>query len=98
MTRVFKVDEVREHKAAFQMVFGSPAGQQVLELLEPFCRASQTCVVPGKPDMTSVLEGRREVWLRIQDYLNLPAEAIIGKHYRPVRISDDRDTDPHTGT
>ncbi len=58
-------------KRAYQMAFNTPAGEAVLIDLMPFCRARETCVVPGDRDRTYVLEGRREVYLRIRDYLDL---------------------------
>lgn len=58
---------------AFARTFdpAQPAHVIVLEDLARFCRANESCVVPGEHDKTLVLEGRREVWLRIQEYLNL---------------------------
>jgi hypothetical protein len=67
-------------KRAYQLVFATPAGQAVLVDLEPFCRAKESCVVPGKTDLTNVLEGRREVYLRIRDYLDLTAEQLVEKY------------------
>ena len=74
--------EIEQHKRAFQLAFTSPAGEQVLEILAPFCRATRTCVVPGQTDITNVLEGRREVWLRIHDYLTLTPEQLFKKIYK----------------
>jgi hypothetical protein len=62
---------------AYQLCFGSPAGQAVLVDLAPFCRAAETCVVRGDRDATLVLEGRREVWLRIQQFARLSEEDIL---------------------
>ena len=76
------LDVVRGHKLAFELAFGSEPGKQVLEMLAPFCRANKTCVIPGQPDLTNVLEGRREVWLRIQDYLMLTPEQLLEKIYK----------------
>lgn len=44
--------------------------------LARFCRATQPCWHPD-PRQHALLEGRREVWLRIQRYRNLPAEQLI---------------------
>ena len=71
-------------KRAYQLAFGSPAGEAVLTDLEPFCRAKETCVVPGDRDKTFVLEGRREVFLRIKDYLDLTPEQLREKFTRPA--------------
>lgn len=66
---------LRQRKRAYQLVFRSPAGAEVLEDLARFCRASETCFDPD-PRIHAALEGRREVWLRIQEYLNLTPEQL----------------------
>jgi len=71
-------------KRAYQLAFGSAAGEAVLTDLTPFCRARETCVVPGDRDKTFVLEGRREVFLRIRDYLDLTPEQLVEKYTRPA--------------
>lgn len=78
-------------KRAYQLAFGTDAGKAVLIDLAPFCRAKETCVVPGDRDRTYVLEGRREVYLRIQDYLDLTVEQLVEKYTRPAQgaISHD---------
>jgi hypothetical protein len=65
-------------KRAFQLAFSAtnPADVIVLEDLAKFCRATESCVVPGNHDKTLVLEGRREVWLRIQEYINLTPDQL----------------------
>lgn len=67
---------LRTRSRAYCLAFGSPAGKEVLADLVKFCRARETCVVAerGQPvdrDRTLILEGRREVWLRIQNHLKL---------------------------
>lgn len=71
-------------KRAYQLAFGTDGGRAVLMDLAPFCRAKETCVVPGDRDRTYVLEGRREVYLRIQDYLDLTVEELVEKYTRPA--------------
>ncbi len=71
-------------KRAYQLTFGTPAGKAVINDLVPFCRGKETCVVPGDRDKTYVLEGRREVLLRIQDYLELSAEELVRRYTRPA--------------
>jgi len=82
-------------KRAYQILFNSEAGKAVLADLNPFCRANETCVVPGDRDRTYVLEGRREVWLRIQDYLTLTPEQLVERFTRPAKgaISHDDRTE-----
>lgn len=59
-------------KRAYQLTLGRnvPAAQIVLADLAVFCRARETCF-HADPRMHAVAEGRREVWLRIQQHLNL---------------------------
>lgn len=63
-------------KRDYQMVFGSPAGQRVLEDLMVFCRANDTCFNENER-VTMMLEGRREVYLRICKHLKLSPEQLV---------------------
>lgn len=86
-----------DKKRAYSLLLGNPAGQAILDDLMPFCRARETCVVPGDRDRTYVLEGRREVYLRIQDFLDLTPEQLVEKYTRPAQGAirhDDRDDSP----
>ena len=70
---------VREKQTDYQLTFqtSQPSNVKVLEDLAEFCRANESCVVPGDRDKTLILEGRREVWLRISQMLGLaPDEAF----------------------
>ena len=67
---------LRERKASYQFALSTPAGQDVLKDLAKFCRADQTCFDPD-PRIHAALEGRREVWLRIQQHLNLTATELL---------------------
>ncbi len=53
--------------------------QPVLKDLAKFCRAHETTYHPD-PRIHAVLEGRREVWLRIQEHLQLSMEDIYELH------------------
>jgi hypothetical protein len=68
-----------ERKKAYQLVFNpdQPADIFVLDDLARFCRANESCLVPGDHDRTAALEGRREVWLRIQQHLGLNPEQLF---------------------
>lgn len=60
----------------------SPHATAVLMDLREFCRANTTCVVVAKDGRidthaTVLAEGRREVLLRIQHYLNLDDDALM---------------------
>jgi hypothetical protein len=66
----------------YRTVFRSDAGTMVLADLREFCRADASCVVvskDGKIDThaTVLAEGRREVWLRITETLNLTDEQLL---------------------
>jgi len=89
-------EKKRAYVAAFNPV--SPHGAAVLADLMPFCRARETCVVPGDRDRTYVLEGRREVYLRIQLFLERTPEELVKIFTTPLegdtanarRDNDDR--------
>jgi hypothetical protein len=68
---------LRRRKVNYKLAFGSPAGQAVLRDLGPFCRATESAAVPGDRDKTYILIGRREVWLRIQQHLNLTDAQLL---------------------
>lgn len=63
-------------RRAFVNAFGTPSGQMVLADLEKFCRANETCF-DTDARVNAALEGRREVWLRIQQHLNLSSEDLF---------------------
>lgn len=67
-----------QKKTAYQIVFSSEgaAGQAVLLDLDRFCRGQESCWHPD-PRQHAMLEGRREVWLRIQSYLTKPVEELL---------------------
>lgn len=76
-------------KRAYELAFAPPAGPAIMLDLKSFCRADETCVVPGDRDRTYVLEGRREVWLRINDYLTLSAEDLMKKYTKQANGAND---------
>ncbi len=84
MTRDEALVVFTDCKRAYQLVFNTPAGEAVLADLSPFCRARETCVVPGDRDRTWVLEGRRETYLRIRDYLDLTPEQLVDKFTKTI--------------
>ena len=82
-------------KADYQLCFKSPAGQRVLGNLAPFCCASDPTLVTapnhGPVDIhrTMILIGRRDVWLRIQNHLNLTPEQLYALYDgRAVQIGE----------
>ncbi len=71
------LDFLRGRKQSYQLTFkNSVYGQRVLMDLHKFCRAETTCFDPD-PRIHAVLEGRREVWLRITQHLNLTPEQLL---------------------
>jgi len=46
-------------------------GEVILADLKRFCRADESTHKAGDPYASALLEGRREVWLRIQRHLNM---------------------------
>ena len=69
------IEYLRHRKRAYQLTFGTSAGQAVLIDLAKFCRAAETCFHED-PRKHAVLEGRREVWLRITQHLRLSSEQL----------------------
>ncbi len=72
-------------KRAYQLAFGTAAGQTVLADLAKFCRAGETAAVAGDHDRTWALIGRREVYLTIRDYLDLTPEQLVARFTRPAQ-------------
>lgn len=70
---------MRNRKMAYEHVFGKPDDQAVkavFEDLAEFCRAYSS-TFHADPRMHAALEGRREVWLRIQRHLKLKEDELI---------------------
>jgi len=86
------LDFLRGRKRAYQLSLSSVAGQTVLRDLAEFCRANETCFHED-PRLHAVLEGRREVWLRIQQHLNLTSEQLYalysGRDFNPLKEDTD---------
>ena len=85
-------DFFKRRKTNYQLACNQPAMQEMLIDLAQFCRANETCVIldkNGRVDeaFTKILEGRREVWLRIQQHLNLSTQQLYmlytGKQFKP---------------
>jgi hypothetical protein len=65
----------RLKRTAYRILFTGPVAETVLQDLMRFCRANETCFHEDAR-IHAVLEGRREVWNRIQAHLNLPPEDL----------------------
>lgn len=79
----------QEKKRAYQLVFGSPAGQAVLADLAPFCRSRTTCF-HADPRIHAAHEGRREVWLRIHDYIERTPDELVQLHHVALTKENDQ--------
>jgi len=68
---------------AYHEVFSSESApvKEVMRDLRRFCRVDESCFHPD-PRTTALLEGRREVFLRIQEHLNLNLTQLINLHTR----------------
>lgn len=65
------VDFIRNRKQAYQKTFVKDlASETVLADLANFCRAGKSTFDPDAR-VHALLEGRKEVWLRIANHLNL---------------------------
>lgn len=61
---------------AYQVTFGGPDGQIVLNDLALFCRANAT-TFDDDPRRHALLEGRRETFLRIQQFAKLHPDDVL---------------------
>lgn len=75
-------------QTAYKVTFNDVAGQTVLKDLASFCRANSTCFHPD-PRVHSLLEGRREVWLRICEHLNLTEDQLAELHIPQRKIENE---------
>ena len=70
-TREFLFDRQK----AYRLTFAGPSGKIVLGDLASFCRANNS-TFHKDPYAAARLDGRREVWLRIQNHLQLSQEQL----------------------
>jgi len=73
MVRAWEFLRGRKHQ--YRTVFDSPLGQEVLADLMRFCRAHES-TFHTDPRVAATLDGRREVWLRIQHHLRLTDDQL----------------------
>lgn len=74
-----------ERRQQYRTVFDNPVGLEVLVDLAKFCRAHESTFHPD-PRAAAMLDGRREVWLRIQQHLKLTDDqiwAVFGEKKSP---------------
>lgn len=68
---------LRPRAKAYRNTFNNPEGRKVLADLRRFCRATTPTADVNNVQTTYLLEGRREVWLRIQAHLNMTDEQVL---------------------
>ena len=61
---------VGDRQVAYKTTFRTVSAEAVLADLAAFCRANES-TFHENPRIAAMLDGRREVWLRIQQHLNL---------------------------
>lgn len=79
MTIVDKLRMLLGRKAShYRAVFNAEtvAGTEVLADLSTFCRAHEPTFHPD-PRLEGILQGRREVWLHIQNYTKLSTDELV---------------------
>lgn len=64
-------------KRSYQSIFGEagPAGSEAMKDLAKFCYGFKSTAVPNR-DLSLVLQGRREAWLRICEHLHISEEEL----------------------
>lgn len=70
-----------KRQLAYKKTFQGPFAEDVLKDLAIFCRAHESCFHED-PRLHAELEGRREVWLRIQHHLELKNDELWEKYRR----------------
>lgn len=68
-------DYLTRRAQAYRAAFEGPGGKLVLADLARFCRATQSTFHPDQR-MSDVLVGRQEVWLRLQEHLQLTDDEL----------------------
>lgn len=74
-------------RTAYVRTFSAPAAEAVLADLYRFCRMGESCFHPDAR-MHAVAEGRREVGLRIQRFLNLSDDELWQRYGRPEKPTE----------
>ena len=63
-------------KQSYKQVFSGIYGERVLADLAKFCRANKS-TFHADPRVEGVLQGRREVWLRVTQHLSLTEDELL---------------------
>lgn len=81
---------VLERKRAYQQACGSETTRVMMEDLAWFCRADRTCF-DLDARKHAMAEGRRQVYLRIQEHLTLTPEQLVQLYGGPTKPEEDDD-------
>lgn len=85
-------DFLRGRKRAYCLALKTPAGMEVLADLAKFCRANSP-TFDADPRLHALQEGRREVWLRIQNHLRLTEDQLYaiytGRIFDPLLMDKE---------
>ena len=81
-------DRLRNKKRAYQLTFSSPAGQTVLDDLSVFCFATKS-TFDADPRVHAAWEGRREVFLRIAQMMNVPSTELYQVYFGRLYQGED---------
>lgn len=83
-------DFLRTRKRAYCQTFKSPHGHEVMRDMIAFCRANQSTFHPDARK-AAMLDGRREVFLRIQQHLGLSVEELFDLYGGKLPIPTDEE-------
>lgn len=73
---------LKQRQLAYQRTFAGVSGDIVLRDLAKFCRAHET-TFHTDPRVSAILQGRHEVWVRLQEHLQLTDEQLWKLHGAP---------------
>jgi hypothetical protein len=83
---------LQNRRQSYQLVSNQPAGKVILADLARFCYAFESCWDPD-PRIHAMKEGRRSVWLRVQQHLKLSDAELYqiatGGYSPPSAMEDD---------
>lgn len=86
------LDKVRGRRTDYVRTFGSVHGQHVMSHLAEFTHANDS-TFNVNDRVSARMEGRREVWLLIQRYMNLSSEQLAaiyaGQTFKPEAEGDE---------
>ena len=77
------LDLIRFRKRAYKLVFGAPGYEVVIKDLARFCRGHETTFHPDAR-VQAMLEGRRQVLLRIEQHLGYSSEELVVLYKVPI--------------